>query len=128
MTAYEMEERNRLGGDFGSEYMLSYFCRYVDDWTLTDDPEQAEDMLCCIHDGYEYRKGLIQGWNTEEEFNFFDLYNLLEDDFTEVTTTDGKVLYKIRYFKKEFMDTFLSEDWYFESLREAEENYDDYEF
>ena len=116
--AEEMEESNCRGGDFGSPYMAGYFAAYVNDWDLLDDdPEQVFDMLCCIHDGFGYREGLIRGWNRDEEFNFFDKYGLLEDSFTEVEGKDGTKSY-IRYFKKEFRDTFLEEDWYYKSLEE----------
>ena len=115
--AEEMEESNCRGGDFGSSYMAGYFAAYVNDWDLLDDdPEQVYDMLCCIHNGFGYREGLIRGWNRDEEFNFFDKYGLLEDSFTEVKTKNGK--HYIRYFKKEFRDTFLEEDWYYRSLEE----------
>ena len=115
--AEEMEESNCCSGDFGSSYMAGYFAAYVNDWDLLDDdPEQVYDMLCCIHDGFGYREGLIRGWNGDEEFNFFDKYGLLEDSFTEV---EGKYGTKyVRYFKKEFRDTFLEEDWYYKSLEE----------
>ncbi len=108
--------------DFGSDYMLRHFMHYVEDLTLLYDPcyTEAKAMLHCIHDGYNYREGLIQGFNTDEEFAFFDRYNLLKDKFTEIKV--GKLTYKIRYFKKDFVDTFTNEDWYFESLREAEED------
>ena len=116
--AREMEESNCLGGDFGSRYMVEYFAAYVNDWDLLEeDLEQVSDMLCCIHDGYGYHEGLIRGWNSDEEFNFFDKYGLLEDSFTEVENKDGTKYY-VRYFKKEFRDTFLEEDWYYKSLKE----------
>lgn len=116
--AEEMEESNCRGGDFGSRYMAGYFAAYVNDWDLLDDDlEQLGDMLCCIHNGFSYREGLTRGWNSDEEFNFFDKYGLLEDSFTEVEDKDGYKFY-IRYFKKEFRDTFLEEDWYYKSLEE----------
>ena len=115
--AEEMERSNCWGGDFGSRYMAGYFAAYVNDWDLLEeDPEQVSDMLCCIHAGYDYREGLTRGLNSDEEFNFFDKYGLLEDSFTEVEE-DGYKFY-IRYFKKEFRDTFLEEDWYYKSLEE----------
>ena len=115
--AEEMEESNCRGGDFGSPYMAGYFAAYVNDWDLLDDdPEQVSDMLCCIHDGFNYREGLIRGLNSDEEFNFFDKYGLLEDSFTEVEDEYGTIY--VRYFKKEFRDTFLEEDWYYKSLEE----------
>lgn len=114
-----MARHNQCGSDFGSEYMLRYFADYVNDWTLLDYPELATEMLCCIHDGYRYREGLISDWNTDDEFKFFDLYNLLEDEETEL---DGVIKRTIRYFKKDFVDTFLNEDWYRKSLEEAEED------
>ena len=115
--AEEMEESNCRGGDFGSSYMAGYFAAYVNDWDLLDDdPEQVYDMLCCIHDGFNYREGLIRGWNRDEEFNFFDKYGLLEDSFTEVENKYGTIY--VRYFKKEFRDTFLEEGWYYKSLKE----------
>ena len=114
--AEEMEESNCRGGDFGSRYMSEYFAAYVNDWDLLDDDlEQLGDMLCCIHNGFGYSEGLTRGWNSDEEFNFFDKYGLLEDSFTEVVDKDGYKHY-IRYFKKEFRDTFLEEDWYYKSL------------
>ena len=116
--AEEMEGANCRGGDFGSNYMARYFAAYVNDWDLLDDDlEQLGDMLCCIHDGYGYGEGLIREWNSDEKFNFFDKYGLLEDSFTEVVDKDGRK-YHIRYFKKEFRDTFLEEDWYYKSLEE----------
>ena len=121
--AREMEESNCLGGDFGSRYMVKYFAAYVNDWDLLEeDLEQVSDMLCCIHDGYNYHEGLIRRWNSDEEFNFFDKYGLLEDSFTEVEDKDGTKHY-IRYFKKEFRDTFLEEDWYYKSLKEEAANW-----
>lgn len=115
--AEEMERSNCQGGGFGSAYMAGYFAAYVNDWgLLDDDPEQVYDMLCCIHDGFNYREGLIRGWNSVEEFNFFDKYGLLEDSFTEVENEGVKL--HIRYFKKEFRDTFTNEDWYYKSLEE----------
>lgn len=71
-------------------------------------------MLCCIHNGFHYCKGLYQDWNSEEAFNFFDKYNLLEDDFEDL----GTCKFKVRYFRKEFVDTFTEEDWYLSSLEE----------
>lgn len=118
MTDYnERDDEN-----FGSDYMLRYFARYVSDWTLLYDPwyTEAKAMLHCIHDGYNYREGLIQGFNTEEEFNYFDKYNLLKDNFKEINVGNHK--YQIRYFKKDFVKTFTEEDWYSESIREAEED------
>lgn len=126
MTADEMYARNEQGADYGSSYMLGYFMEYVNDWDLQDEFEQDQlyDMLCCIHDGFGYREGLIRGWNSVEEFNFFDKYGLLEDSFTEVE--NGGVKLHIRYFKKEFVDTFTNEDWYYKSLEEEAANwYDD---
>ena len=63
----EMTEYNEY--DESSYYMLRHFADYVNDWTLLDDPWHAKavTMLHCIHDGYNYREGLIQGFNTEEE-------------------------------------------------------------
>lgn len=124
MTANEMYYANRQGADYGSPYMLGYFAAYVNDWDLLeDDLEQVYDMLCCIHNGFGYREGLTRGWNRDEEFNFFDKYGLLEDNFTEVETKYSK--YYIRYFKKEFRDTFLEEDWYYKSLEEEADNWYD---
>ncbi len=120
--AEEMERSNCWGGGFGSRYMVGYFAAYVNDWDLPedDDIEQVFDILCCIHNGFSYQEGLERGWNSVEEFNFFDKYGLLEDSFTEVETEVGneRVKYYIRYFKKEFRDTFLEEDWYHKSLKE----------
>lgn len=115
--AEEMERSNCQGGDFGSRYMVGYFAAYVNDWDLEDDPEQVSDILCCIHNGFGYKEGLTRGWNSDEEFNFFDKYGLLEDSFTEVEDKYGDKYY-VRYFKKEFRDTFLEEDWYHKSLEE----------
>ena len=116
--AKEMEWSNCRGGDFGSSFMSGYFAAYVNDWdSLEEDPEQVSDMLCCINYGYGYHEGLTRGWNSDKEFNFFDKYGLLEDNFTEVENKDGTKSY-IRYFKKEFRDTFLEEDWYYKSLEE----------
>ena len=56
-------------------------------------------------------------------WHFFDKYGLLEDNFTEVETKYGK--YYIRYFKKEFIDTFTNEDWYYKSLEEEADNWYD---
>lgn len=121
MTAEEMADANGWGGDFGSRYMAGYFAEYVNDWDiLEEDPEQVYDMLCCIHDGFGYREGLIRGWNSIEEFNFFDKYGLLEDSFTEIGNEGVKL--HIRYFKKEFVDTFTNEDWYYKSLEEEAAN------
>ena len=125
MTAEEMADANSWGGDFGSPYMAGYFAEYVNDWDPEEDPEQVYDMLCCIHDGFNYREGLIRGWNSVEEFNFFDKYGLLEDSFTEIENEGVKL--HIRYFKKEFRDTFLEEDWYYKSLEEEAANWDDAE-
>ena len=125
MTAEEMYDANKRGGDFGSHYMAGYFAAYVNDSDL-EDSEQLYDMLCCIHNGFGYQEGLIRRWNRDEEFNFFDKYGLLEDNFTEVEDKYGTKSY-IRYFKKEFRDTFLEEDWYYESLEEEAANWDDVE-
>ena len=120
--AEEMERSNCRGGNFGSPYMAGYFAAYVNDWDLLDDdPEQVYDMLCCIHNSYGYQEGLIRGWNRDEEFNFFDKYGLLEDNFTEVKDAHGTEY--VRYFKKEFRDTFLEEDWYYKSLEEEAANW-----
>ena len=124
MTAEEMEYANSWGGGFGSFYMSIYFAEYVNDWDIIGD-DQVYDMLCCIHDGFNYQDGLIRGWNSVEEFNFFDKYGLLEDSFTEVE--DEGVKLHIRYFKKEFVDTFTNEDWYYKSLEEEAANWDDAE-
>ena len=125
MTAEEMYDANTQGADYGSPYMAGYFAAYVNDWgLLKDDPEQVYDMLCCIHNGYSYGEGLIQEWNSDEEFNFFDKYGLLEENFTEVVDKDGHK-HHIRYFKKEFRDTFLEEDWYYKSLEEEADNWYD---
>lgn len=124
MTVEEMVDANSWGGDFGSSYMARYFAEYVNDWDILED-EQVYDMLCCIHDGFGYRDGLIQGWNSVEEFNFFDKYGLLEDSFTEFGNEGVKL--HIRYFKKEFVDTFTNEDWYYKSLEEEAANWDDAE-
>ena len=124
MTAEEMADINCRGGDFGSSYMAGYFAGYVNDWDLLED-DQVYDMLCCIHNGFSYRDGLIRGWNSVEEFNFFDKYGLLEDSFTEVE--NERVKLHIRYFKKEFVDTFTNEDWYYKSLEEEAANWDDVE-
>ena len=122
MTAEEMYYANQQGADYGSPYMAGYFTAYVNDWDLLDDdPERVYEMLCCIHGGFGYREGLIRGRNSDEEFNFFDKYGLLEDNFTEVETKYGK--YYIRYFKKEFIDTFTNEDWYYKSLEEEADNW-----
>ena len=124
MTAEEMADANGWGGDFGSSYMAGYFAEYVNDWGILED-DQVYDMLCCIHNGFGYRDGLILGWNSVEEFNFFDKYGLLEDSFTEVENEGVKL--HIRYFKKEFVDTFTNEDWYYKSLEEEAANWDDAE-
>ena len=124
MTVEEMVHANSWGGDFGSRYMAEYFAAYVNDWDILED-EQVYDMLCCIHDGFNYRDGLIREWNSVEEFNFFDKYGLLEDSFTEVENEGVKL--HIRYFKKEFVDTFTNEDWYYKSLEEEAANWDDAE-
>ena len=124
MTAEEMANANRWGGDFGLSYMAGYFAEYVNDWDILED-DQVYDMLCCIHDGFNYQDGLIRGWNSVEAFNFFDKYGLLEDSFTEFGN-EGVKLY-IRYFKKEFVDTFTNEDWYYKSLEEEAANWDDAE-
>ena len=124
MTAEEMADANSWGGDFGSRYMAGYFAEYVNDWDILED-DQVYDMLCCIHDGFGYQDGLIRGWNSVEEFNFFDKYGLLEDSFTEFGNEGVKL--HIRYFKKEFRDTFLEEDWYYKSLEEEAANWYDAE-
>ena len=124
MTAEEMAYANGWGGDFGSSYMAGYFAEYVNDWGILED-DQVYDMLCCIHNGFGYHDGLIREWNSVEEFNFFDKYGLLEDSFTEVENEGAKL--HIRYFKKEFVDTFTNEDWYYKSLEEEAANWDDAE-
>ena len=124
MTAEEMAYANGWGGDFGSSYMAGYFAGYVNDWDILED-DQVDDMLCCIHDGFNYWDGLTRELNSVEEFNFFDKYGILEDSFTEIE--NGGVKLHIRYFKKEFRDTFLEEDWYYESLEEEAANWDDAE-
>ena len=124
MTAEEMADANGWGGDFGSSYMAGYFAEYVNDWGILED-DQVYDMLCCIHNGFGYHDGLIREWNSVEEFNFFDKYGLLEDSFTEVENEGAKL--HIRYFKKEFVDTFTNEDWYYKSLEEEAANWDDAE-
>ena len=124
MTAEEMADANRWGGDFGSRYMAGYFAEYVNDWDIPED-DQLYDMLCCIHDGFGYLDGLTQEWNSVEEFNFFDKYGLLEDSFTEVENEGVK--FHIRYFKKEFVDTFTNEDWYYKSLEEEADDWYDAE-
>ena len=107
--AEEMEWSNCRGGDFGSRYMVGYFAEYVNDWDLLEDLEQVSDRLCCIHNGFNYQEGLIRKWNSDEDFKFFDKYGLLEDEGVDPY---------MRYFKKEFRDTFLEEDWYYKSLEE----------
>ena len=124
MTVEEMADANGWGGDFGSSYMAGYFAEYVNDWDILED-DQVYDMLCCIHDGFGYHDGLIREWNSVEEFNFFDKYGLLEDSFIEVENEGVKL--HIRYFKKEFVDTFTNDDWYYKSLEEEAANRDDAE-